>query len=513
MPNWTAPFHTPNLRGDAFKQKKAETAAKEGYQINIPSLEDIFHIKTVEPMTAGEKVAWKQKDWRAFSDRRYEELVRDKQKKKDRYQAALHSPTPDIYNSAAAILTSLDDVQDVASTLSTVGRLAIRLAPRMLAKGMLGPVGWIMTAADIINAVMILGRIMTLPMTAKRHMNLATAMNPFCKEAKLARATKISKPWPTVGNTLEALQVTDQVFGYGISLGAIAGCVSDLMFGGIRMALGQPVTIQSSPEYTVGKLSNFMAETTTPPPWDGRALATPGSKAFTDPYYNSPWATYDTTPPIYAASKVPKAAMLIMACGYTPSDEDIRLLTATNYLAEQELASNLGGFNGVEQVKDVEKAEMRVPTPSNILSMEIMDEEHVDAAERLKWPHNNKLWAKIDDLVREYPSPCKKFLQNTISRQEHTWDGWFNAAMMTESHSYSMANAEHENEVRYDYTEQARFSTLMLENGFYPDPNQPQEKLDKLAKILDDNQKFYKGASFKQYQAQMNRYGIKFLRV
>ena len=441
MADWLAPFHAPKLEPEEFTEAKSKYVAEKGYTITVPSLSDIIHIGTVEPMNDFERDAWKHKEFNKLSDERYEELRKDKARKKERYKAMLSSPTPNILKNAGAILTSLDDCQDALTTLSVVGKLAMHFAPRIIGKALLGPVGWIMTASDCINLVMTLGRLFVMPMMGKRTGDLATGDNPFSKKARVARAKRLSNHFPTKGNLIEVAQTTDQIFGVGLCLGPIVGFVEDVVTGGIRSAFGQPVRVA--------------------------------------------WNPPQSSPALHPAARVPKAALMVLSSGYQPDDDTLNQVMIANYLAQQELFSNSEGWNALDQVEDINTCEISTPVTTNLLTQEVIDEEHAGSEYFGGWPHSNKPWAPIDDILNELAAPAKDSLRAMMEYHAHDWNGFLLGAMATGSHFYTMGALEGEDQVRYDYTAQSKFKSIILGAGFYPDPTTSQSKLDRLAWYLD----------------------------
>ena len=486
MADWLAPFHAPKLEPAEFTKQKAAYVAEKGYTITVPSLEDIIHVKTVEPMSEFEEVSWKRKDWNNFSDERYEELKKDKELKRNRYRAMLASPTPNVLKNAGAILTSIDDCQDALTTLSVVGKLAIHFAPRIIGKALLGPVGWLLTASDILNLVMTVGRLFTMPMMGKRTGELATGENPFSKKAQIKRrgwrptdpipegmtippgtvwppdwkpgdkfpkgvwvkkgtkipSGRITRAWPTKGNLLEVAQTTDQIFGIGLSLGPIVGFIEDVVTGGIRRAMGQPVSFKWNPPPLINQTRTL-------------------------------------------AAKVPKAALLVLSSGYQLDDDTLNRLMIANYMSQQELFSNTDGFNAIDQVHEINLCELSAPLPTNLLTKEVIEEEGAGPKAYGGWPHSNKPWAPIDDILNELAAPAKDSLRAMMEYHAHDWNGFLLGAMATGSHFYTMGALEGEDQVRYDYTAQSKFKSIILGAGFYPDPTTSQSKLDRLAWYLD----------------------------
>ena len=441
--DWTAPFHMPKLSTAEFEAQRAKYVEKYGYTVTVPGLDDIFHVKTIPPMTEEEVKAWKKKEWSKFPAARLQEITEHKEKKRARYLAMLGSPSPEILRNAGAILTSIDDAQDALTTLSVLGRLAIRFAPRILGKALLGPVGWIMTAADVLNVLMTLGRLGINPMLGNRLGDAVTDLNPFSRTAKIKRATRITKPFPTVGNMIEVAQTTDNVFGIGLCLGPIVGFMQDVVAGTVRTLMGQKVAVSK------------------PSPL--------------------------TSPALYTAAKVPKATTLVFASGYKPDDELLLELMIAHYLAQQELHDNNEGWNALDQVQDIKTSQISVPIPSNVLSLEVMEEEGHAKELFGGWPHHNKQWAVTDDIVNLYGIPGNEFLTWAMETHAHDWLGHVVGSLLTESHNYVMGNLEGDDNIEKGRTEQSKWLFMMTNAGIYPDPDQPPEKLKELEHLLAFN--------------------------
>lgn len=467
---WTAPFKTPRFTTDEFKAAKAKILATEGSTITVPGLEDIIQIHGVDPMTQDEEKAWKKKDWNYFPQRRLWDLQEKKRKSRERYLAMLHSPTPTVSMNAGAILTSLDNAQDALTVMSVLGRIAIKLAPRILGRAIAGPVGWIMTAADILNLGMMIGRNMTAPgmgyMAGKRAGESMTDGNPFSTKARVARAERVKKWFPTKGNLIELAQVTQNVFGVGISLGPIVGLMQDIMMGGIRSILGQPVQFN---------FKNVTPGSTT----DKAGSAARFQRRNTPPH---------TSPALYPAATVPKAMSLIMASGYQPDDELLMELMTAHYLSQQELFSNNEGWNALDAVQDVSTCNIIAPSTRSAIAQEIIDEENAGAGHMGGWPHQGAAWAPISDIVNHYDTPANDFLAWAMARHNNNWIGHAIGQMATGSHFYTMGNTNGQSQIKVGHTAPAEWLYTFTYYGLYPDPANPTEKLQELADKLNDNE-------------------------
>lgn len=174
------------------------------------------------------------------------------------------SAQPEWQQGWGSILTALDNVEDLASTVSTFGRLALWAAPRIGAR-FVPFLGWAITASDILNTLSLLGMIATpaygllctgdlaalaagVPtMLFRRGLKSeiwnAARRNPLGRTARLAARARAVGALPNVFNLLEVAQTTDQFFGYGLSLGAIVGALNEAAASAAILARGGSVQV------------------------------------------------------------------------------------------------------------------------------------------------------------------------------------------------------------------------------------------------------------------------------
>jgi len=72
-------------------------------------------------MTSEETRLWKARKYDEIPSGRRADIRAEKARKKRKFLAMLGDPSPDIAQSAGAILTSIDDAQDAVSTLACIG--------------------------------------------------------------------------------------------------------------------------------------------------------------------------------------------------------------------------------------------------------------------------------------------------------------------------------------------------------------------------------------------------------
>ncbi|MGH8696420.1 MAG: hypothetical protein ACREVS_08090 [Burkholderiales bacterium] len=172
-----------------------------------------------------------------------------------------NTTTPDWAQSFGQILTALDNVQDLLSTLAVVGRLV--LAPALaLFPGAGIPLFAMALAADVLRVLTLLGLISTplyalicrtpgealaggVPALlfgrgAKNKIGALGALNPFGRGPKAGMKGAYGA-WrggkPNLYNLIEAIQVTGDLFGWGMSFGGMVGMVVDGSFG-VQQQLG-----------------------------------------------------------------------------------------------------------------------------------------------------------------------------------------------------------------------------------------------------------------------------------
>lgn len=239
-----------------FDLKKAEYVAKYGYTMNIPGFSDIIKIDTVTPPTESETRAYRRKDIDELGQYRYDQIKKLMAAKKESFLRMMRSPTPTWIQNIGTTMTLLDDINDSLGTLSVVFRTVAHLLPKTIGKALLGPAGWALTIADLVNIAM---TISTAPLTyikAKVDLAKASATNPFCKEAKVRRAKRLRRLKPSKGEVIEALQVTNEIFGIGLSLGPILGALIEAFTGPYRVLTGKKVTVKwPIPDFNVAELA------------------------------------------------------------------------------------------------------------------------------------------------------------------------------------------------------------------------------------------------------------------
>lgn len=284
-----SPEAQAQARANEFRFKRAGDGS---FTIAVPRTGDIFHFAPRVTITPEERAAH-YAALRAGLPSPLDPDQVDELARRRRVSAAIRdSAAPEYANSFGQMLTAVDNVQDFFSTVATVGRLAMWsamwFAPKLVAKAIPG-IGLILLASDLLNLLGFFGQIAVplyglycghyagvLPGTVpailfgralKAEVWSLANLNPFSRKAKLARRLRSMPGVLAFGGALgslrgkalfspsafkggisslaEVAQTTDQMWGRGISFGAIVGFITGGAYGIERWTRGEAVKVRS----------------------------------------------------------------------------------------------------------------------------------------------------------------------------------------------------------------------------------------------------------------------------
>ncbi|MBA7607359.1 hypothetical protein ES703_14518 [subsurface metagenome] len=422
MPDWLAPFHQPKWTKEEFVKYKAAYVAKHGYTITIPGFEDIIHLPIEKPITAEEAKLWKARKYDVFSPERLEELKYIKKRRKEKFLAMLASPIPRILNNRAALMTSIDDTQDALSVLCATGLIAVKTAPRQVAGVISGPVGWLMAGTEAVNFAQMTMSPERWGIKQKRTTDELTDLNPATKKGRAKLLKKAKNAKLHAGYAVEALQVTDSVFGVGISLGQLMNLPIEIIAGNVRnimdwgsVKVKYPVPDLPHWARIAGKLHNAMGVH---------------------------WAAHQ----------------------YTDLEEQTTHLVAANLAAQ--VTRSFIDWNPLDQVIDIDKAEIRVPQPTNILTIEAMEEEDPDWRETVLWPGTGKEWSNLNDLYDGSVDVMTDNFKRFCDTNRHNFHGFIAGINATESTLQNIESVDDNHVIHYDYTAWCKTLHSLQYNGY-----------------------------------------------
>jgi len=445
VPDWTAPYHLPKVTGADFARRKAAYIAEHGFSMTIPGLSDIIKIRTEDPMTFDEHKAWKRKDWEKFSPIRLAELKKQKERRKARYLAILASPTPAVVQNAGSIMTAIDDAQDATITLAVLGNLARKVAPKLLGKLLAGPVGILAATSDLLNMVQQTGMTCMAPLYGKKAGEGLAFASPKQMKAKLKKSFNMKPRLLNKSDWIQGLQTTDQIFGFGISLGPVVGLAQDIAFGSVRARPGKFMDIK---------------------------LPVPDFKHW-----------------FKAAQKILRAGPLLWGMPhYTDEAEVLAWITAA-HLAFQQLFDITQEWNPLLMFSSIEDLEIQAPSPWHTQTIEVINEGPVPLGSVVGWPQTGNEWSPILDVVDPTEEIAAQNLRNFLKRNKHSWTGYVGGLSAGETARYALACLEGEADVAHDYSMQLKATLTMLKHGIVLDPNQPLSKFDLFEHYLDECEK------------------------
>lgn len=459
MANYLAPFKMPKFTDEEYREKKAKYVAEHGYSVTFPQIGDIVHIKRTKPMTEQEKILWYSGQKDQIHRVRRMDLYKQKERSREKYNKMLASPIPNWVSNYTSVLTAWDNVQDVIITVAAIGRIAIKFLPRIIARAFLGPIGLLWLLASIMSAIVAPSMCILNPIGCKRKMRKEMERRREMLKARGKAPEKGTKAWlnmekdrlkhgfkgyaksgsflPSFSEGIQALQVTKDIYGVGLSIGPIFGLAYDLISGGVRWAIGQKVTFKNAPSdieiYRKAK----------------------------DKMHN------------YARWKRPKAKMTKaefitwkekkIASGTwgikNKQDMDVQYLMRRNQIARswktrtdwqyetalycgaeiagQGVRNILDHWNPMENVKGLEHIEIEAYNEPNPLIEEMLREEGLDPEKGVAWPSLGKRWATYEELQT---SIAPIAAENFEYFAENCWNPQLKAVMENSAIEFGLHN-------------------------------------------------------------------------
>jgi len=449
-----SPFKFPKFTDQEFEDKRDEYQAKYGTKVNIPGFEDIVHWNLPVRISTEEMAAHRFAKKRKLPSPLSPDQIILLAKRKLRFLKALASPTPKWLRNVAAIQNSLDNAEDALVTTAVLGRWAARLSPRLLGKAV-PYLGWVLLGSDIINLTNIFTwmRFAANPTSCKNN-DLANK-NPFHRKAALARAKKLTRKWATVGEMLEILQTTDQVFGVGLSLGGIVGAATDALS-----------TAQLYEEY---EIKGFPAGFRKPSP-AGRASAIELTRQLIQPWLRPP-----------AFERKHMKALKGSAILSTFKDDVPKNFHTQAYItantAAQAIAPWWNQNDPIAIFKNLPTIKIPASLIDNDITRDILEDHQIDPDEPPKWPHLDVEVATAEELLYTYSPMIKDSLQTYCLRYQRDYEGMIGAWSSVDFTETMFSLLSDDGEVRVGRTAVANVAQQMTESIQLIPPDTPDETI------------------------------------
>lgn len=420
MADYLAPFQLPEFTTDEYEKKKTNHIKKHGYTVTFPQIGDIIHLGLSKPMTEPEKILWYSGKRNDIPKRRLNDLYKQKARSKEKHERMLSSPIPNWVSNYTSVLTAWDNVQDVIITLAAIGRIAIKFLPRVLLGWLAWPIGLLWLIASIMSTIAAPSMCVLNPMGCKRKMKKEMKRRKDMLKARGLPPEKGTKAWskmeadrlkhgfkgyarsgsfmPSFSEGIQALQVTKDIWGVGLSIGPIFGIAYDLISGGVRWAIGQEVTFKNAPSdieiyRKATDAKNEYARWKRPKTKMTRAefLAWKASKIASGTWGIQSKQDEDVL-------RAMKASQHTYGWKHQTDWEVEAALYCGTEIAGQGIRNVLNHWNPMENIEGLEHIEIEAYNEPNPLIEEMLREEGLDPEKGVAWPQLGKRWATYEEI-------------------------------------------------------------------------------------------------------------------
>jgi len=276
--------------------------------INIPGWDDVVKIDSRTQATPAEYAEARQARQENRPSRNAPAVTAQLARNAETARRIASSAQPDYMQAWGSILTAIDNVQDLASSISTLGRLTLWGATRVpgivglvspatatvlarmgLSLGMRAfwPIGVVLTISDLLNLIGLWGTGASVvyailcggsgagfaagaptaifKRSLKKDVAQKATTNPFGRKARLARGLKMATGRVGLGDAVEIAQTTEQLWGYGLSFGSTVGFLAETAAAVELVARGVPVSVNAPQAYekSGAQLSAWIRQQTT----------------------------------------------------------------------------------------------------------------------------------------------------------------------------------------------------------------------------------------------------------
>ena len=445
MADYGAPFHMPRKTPKWWEGARHRAIKDKGYKVRIPNLKDIINVPVWDPLTPEEETAYKKGKRGNISGNRWNQIKDMEDYKRDKYDAMLRNPDPEILQNRSSLMAALDDAEDALSTIGLAAKLIGPFLPAAIGDAIAGPLGWALGAAALLNLANSLLAPEMKPLRTKRDLEKALKHNPFSKEGRAANVHDFIHSGLHAGNLLEAAQVTDNIYGVGVCLGPLMALPETIASGLVRQASGQKV------DWEVAK-----------PDWG---------------YWG------------HAASKALHSLAAIAGDAPYLTDDEYIAVHLAGFASHQ----FLGAYpEATQQWKDKPKIRhlhFRAPVPTNPITLRIMKDHNDDPIKLANWPQTGTAWADHNTLTKATVPKAKRNLGAWVKKNRHSMKAYYAAMNMGEIPLQAIAGATGPENLATGYSIPSR-ATFALLNANYTFPKGVSKgQIDGLGHDLDKLQK------------------------
>jgi hypothetical protein len=492
----------PKFTTEDFEKRRTAYQAKYGNTVNIPGFSDVIHIIPKAGISAEERAAHLWATKRGLPSPLTSAQIESLAYKKFRFLKALSSPTPTWMKNAGAVMTVLDNVEDALVTVTVLGRVAAKIAPRLLGRLVPG-LGWVLMGSDILNALNFISWASFAAKGGKRKIEGLAEKNPFHAKAAANRAFKLKRAVPTVGEILEILQTTDQLFGVGLCLGGLMGIVTDMSskvmsYSASELYDSMPKTPNVN-ELTMWANQGFASDVD-----KFKKTLTEQYKNFADEAYRLKQWDIKTREDMMRIAKetegivwdrlksIPEKASswfsntLIGSMIMSTGKDDF--LKEDHTKAFMMLNSGIEGLmpwwienDPLEAFKDIRSFKFRAPEPTDPSTIDILEEISPGWKNTIKWPHLDKEYATIEEITMTYAPMIKDSFQTYAMNYSHEYEAMIAGQQVVEFTKNVIRSFSDDNEVKVGMTAWWAVAEDMAREIYLIPPDAPEAAVDALA--------------------------------
>jgi len=444
----------PKFTTEEFEKRRDAYQARYGNTINIPGFADVIHIIPQARISTEERAAHVWAIQRGLPSPLTPAQQATLKYKKFRFIKALAAATPAWMRTYGSVATALDNVEDALVTVVVLGRIAVKIAPRLLGRIVPG-LGWVLLGSDILNAANLISWASFASMGAKRSIESLAERNPFHAKAAARRTLKLDRAIPTFGEILEILQTTEQLWGIGLCLGGLMGMVEDTAAKAFSQDYWTRLT-HILVSGNVNEISNFIAQAAANDADSIKKQLQNQWTLFKDPAYrlkdwdqairnavynwaqkerDKLWGWVKSIPP---EALDPFGAGLIGTMIISTGQDDFTKEDHTKaYIMSNTAVQGLMDWwiknDPLTNFKELRNMKWRAPQPADPTTQQILDETTPEWKTAIKWPHLDLEFATIEQIALNYAPKIKESFQVYALNNAHEYDAMVAAQQIVEA--------------------------------------------------------------------------------
>ena len=173
---------------------------------------------------------------------------------------------------------------------------------------------------------------------------------------------------------------------------------------------------------------------------------------------------------------------------FLDATEKLSVLSSANIAAQIENTFS-SVWNCLDATEDINYVEVKAPAPTNILTLEVIEELGDLWQNGVRHPQTGEKWSTYNEIFESgYPTAVKNF-RDFCYENKSNWHGFAGAACAVESSMHMIECFEGQGSVQYDYTAACKtMHALNYLNYEFPPGLKPDQR-DELGAWLDEHER------------------------